>query len=125
MPSLQRLLTSLVCELLRRNGKNSEAILIAFPIASSNHAWMKVLSWCLNLFGLFVGMIAALLMYYFPPRVQAYTETGAMAFTWSTDPSEEGKRKAKHQMFLANTAPIVLRLSFVLQFFAAWLEILN
>ena len=86
---------------------------------------MKVLSWCLNVFGLFVGMIAALLMYYFPPRVQAYTEPGAKVFAWSTDPSEEGKRKAKHQMLLANAAPIVLGLSFALQFFAAWLEILN
>jgi len=70
-------------------------------------------------------MIAALLMYYFPPRVQAYTQTGQMVGNWvGGTPTEEGKRKAKRQMFLANAAPIVLGLSFALQFFAAWLEIL-
>jgi len=36
-----------------------------------------------------------------------------------------GKRKAIRQMVLAKVAPMVLVLSFALQFFAAWLEILN
>jgi len=79
---------------------------------------MKV-SWWLNMFGLAVGMVAALLMYYFPPRVQIYTETGSGALTLTNQPTDKGKRVGKRQAFLAKAAPIALTLSFALQLSAA------
>jgi len=82
---------------------------------------MKV-SWWLNIFGLAVGIAAALLMYYFPLRVQIYTETGSGVFTWTNQPTEKGKRIGKRQAFLAKAAPITLTLSFTLQFSAALLS---
>jgi hypothetical protein len=87
---------------------------------------MKVtFAWWLNIAGLVVGMIAALLMFYFPPRIQAYTEKGEGSITFVSIPTEAGKRRGKRQVFLAKAAPIVLGLSFALQLFAAWLAILN
>jgi hypothetical protein len=53
---------------------------------------MKVtFAWWLNIAGLVVGMIAALLMFYFPPRIQAYTEKGEGDITFLSGPTEAGK----------------------------------
>jgi hypothetical protein len=48
---------------------------------------MKVaFAWWLNIAGLVVGMIAAFLMFYFPPRIQAYTEKGEGSITFVSVP---------------------------------------
>ena len=66
------------------------------------------LSWWLNVSGLVIGTIAAVLMFYFPPRLEIYTPEGARDFNWTTEPTEEGRRIAQRQAFWAKAAPVLL-----------------
>lgn len=68
--------------------------------------------------GLIVGFIAAVLMYYFPPRVTLYTKDGAPHVTWIGDQEEGGERKGAIQAFLSRAAPWLLAAAFLLQFLA-------
>jgi hypothetical protein len=77
--------------------------------------------WFMNVLGLCIGVIAAVLMYYFPPRVIAYTENGAQVFTWTNEPTPEGKQHAAWQTRVSRAAPWLLALGFVLQLLAALL----
>jgi hypothetical protein len=79
---------------------------------------MKV-SWWLNVIGLVVGVAAALLMYYFPPNVQIYTDKGEPLGSWVGAPTHEGKHRVKWQKKAVKAAPLALGLSFVLQLGAA------
>jgi hypothetical protein len=78
------------------------------------------LHWCFNVAGLAIGTLAAVLMYYFPPRVRMYTEKGEAIVSWIGAPTEEGKRLGKWQAFLAKAAPVLLGLAFFLQLVAAF-----
>jgi hypothetical protein len=80
------------------------------------------LPWCLNIGGLFFGALAAGLMYYFPPRLQVYTETGESVVTWTGAQTEKGKRLGKRQAVLAKAGPVLLGFAFFLQFVAAWVS---
>jgi len=79
-------------------------------------------SWLLNVVGLVISTIAAALMFYFPPRVQMYTEEGAAVFTWTNAPTEKGKAIGKRQIHLAKVGPFLLILGFFLQLVAAWIS---
>ena len=75
----------------------------------------------LNVVGLFVGVVAACLMYYFPPRVTLYTEKGEPHVTWLSKETDEGKRRGKYQKWLSKAAPWILAASFLLQMVAVLL----
>jgi hypothetical protein len=47
----------------------------------------------LNVIGLFIGLVAAILMYYFPPRVTLYTENGEPPINFVGNATGEGKRR--------------------------------
>lgn len=79
----------------------------------------------LNVAGLFIGLVAAILMYYFPPRVILYTEKGEPHVTWTSNATDEGKRRGKHQSRLSKAAPCLLAIAFILQLIAALLPLLN
>ena len=75
----------------------------------------------LNLTGLFIGLVAAVLMYYFPPHVTLYTKEGAGHITLTNNITDDGKRKGKIQSYCSTAAPWLLALSFFLQLIAALL----
>ena len=79
----------------------------------------------LNISGLLVGFVAAVLMYYFPPRITVYTEEGAPHVFWIGEATEEGRRKGKHQRGLSKAAPLLLATAFLLQLMAAFLSASN
>lgn len=58
-------------------------------------------------------------MYYFPPRVALYTEKGEPYALFVANPTEDGKRWAKWQIFFSRLAPWLLSLGFLLQLVAA------
>jgi len=76
----------------------------------------------LNVTGLFIGLVAAVLMYYFPARITLYTENGEPHITWISNTTDEGKRRGKQQMWLSKAAPWLLATSFLLQLIAATVE---
>ncbi len=49
---------------------------------------MRLRTWILNVVGLVAGLSGALLMSYFPPRIQLYTEKDEPHFTWVGNPKE-------------------------------------
>jgi len=65
--------------------------------------------------GLLLGFVAAVLMYYFPARVIQFTGKGEGQITWVNNPTDEGKRKGRTQIFLSKTAPWLLAAAFLLQ----------
>mgnify|MGYP001031569915 CR=1 FL=1 len=75
----------------------------------------------LNITGLVIGVIAAGLMYYFPPRVQQYTSQGEAIVTWLSSPDGEKKHVGKWQIRLTRIGPILLACSFLLQLIGAFL----
>ena len=76
----------------------------------------------LNLLGLVLGVVASGLMFYFPPRVQLYTEKGEPAITFVANPQEEKKSVGKRQIFFAKLGPGLLFFAFLLQLFGVWLS---
>lgn len=74
--------------------------------------------WVLNAVGLCIGIGAAVLMYYFPPRVVLYTEKGEPYGGFVGNPTENGKLRGKWQIFFAKIAPWLLALGFLLQLVA-------
>lgn len=69
----------------------------------------------LNLIGLTLTVVAALLMWYFPPRVASYNENGAQFVQWTNAPKPEKVKVGKLHARLARFAPLVLALGFLLQ----------
>ena len=79
----------------------------------------------LNAVGLFIGMVAAMLMYYCPPRVTLYTEKGEPYGGFVGNPTERGKTLGKWQAALSKAAPCLLALAFLLQFAAVVLPLFS
>ena len=69
----------------------------------------------LNITGLFMSTLAAGLMYYFPPRVQLFTDTGEPHFSWVGHPTSEGASRGKWQSRLAKTGSCLLFIGFAMQ----------
>jgi hypothetical protein len=67
------------------------------------------------IFGLLIGFVAGVLMYYFPAPVIRYTEKGEGEIVWVNDPTEEGKRKGRTQLFFSKLAPWLLAVAFLFQ----------
>jgi hypothetical protein len=69
----------------------------------------------LNIVGLVIGVVAASLMYYFPPRVLQYTENGEPIMVWSSNKIPEKVGIGKWQLKLTRIGPILLGLAFIFQ----------
>jgi hypothetical protein len=74
----------------------------------------------LNIVGLVLNVIAAILLAFWPPRVQIYTEKGESPINFVGSPTFEGKRKATRQTWLFRLGPCFLGTGFFLQLIAAW-----
>ena len=79
-------------------------------------------AWWLNTGGILLNLVAAILMYFYPPIVQLYTDKGEGAVTFVNSPSEEGRRKGNWHLVLSKAALALLFFGFLLQFVAAWLQ---
>jgi hypothetical protein len=66
--------------------------------------------------GLLIGVVAAILMACYPPRIRQYTEKGEGAVSFVANATEEGKRWGKRQQWLSAVAPRLLGLAFLIQF---------
>jgi hypothetical protein len=79
--------------------------------------------WILNVAGLVLNTIAAGLMYYFPPRVQQFTEKGEAFLTFVSNPKEQKASVGKRQARLTKVGPGLLALGFGLQLVSAFLSV--
>ena len=79
-------------------------------------------AWILNVAGLIVSTVAAVLMYYFPPRVQLVTEKGEPVVTWTSNARPEKQSLGKWQARLSKVGPAVLVVGFLMQLTAAFLS---
>lgn len=80
----------------------------------------REIAWSLNALGLFVTVIAALVLYVYPPRfARAYTETGEQKITLINPATTEGLAYAKQWERYARVGPIMLVIGFLTQFAAA------
>ena len=77
----------------------------------------------LNIAGLVLSTGAALLMYFYPPRIETYTEDGRRIVDWVGEPTEEGKARGRWQLRLAKFSPLLLALGLSLQIPAAWVAL--
>ena len=75
----------------------------------------------LNAFALAIGLVAAILMARYPPRVVQIGKDGLVAMTFVSPRSEEQQRIGRRQQRLSELAPWLLALAFLLQFVALWL----
>ena len=80
--------------------------------------YILTMALCLNVTGLLIGLLAAVLMFYYPPRIMLYTEKGEAIITWTSNVTDEGKRQGKRQLWWSKAAPWFLALSFLLQLIA-------
>jgi hypothetical protein len=77
----------------------------------------------LSAVGLFIGLVAAILMYYYPPRISLYTEKGEPYGGWVGNPTEKGKVFGWWQVALSKAAPWLLALAFFLQLVAVLMPV--
>jgi hypothetical protein len=80
-------------------------------------------AWILNIVGLAFNTIAAILMYYFPPRVQLFTEKGESLVMWLSNSNEKKAAIGKRQILLAKFGPALLALGFSLQLVSVFLSV--
>jgi hypothetical protein len=73
---------------------------------------------CLNLTGLGIGLLAALIITFVPPSVRRYTKEGAGIFHFTVDPTKTTKMLGRIQWLLSYLGPALLVVSFLLQFIA-------
>jgi hypothetical protein len=73
----------------------------------------------MNITGLSLNLLAAVVMFYFPPRMGSYDKGGRQVFTWMTDPRRGKWRIGTWQVRLAGIGPVVLFVGFALQLLAA------
>jgi hypothetical protein len=74
----------------------------------------------LNVIGLSLGMLAAMCLAFWPPRIQQYTEKGEPFIGFTKNPTATGKRWGVLQEWLSCAGPVLLLLAFLLQFIALW-----
>ncbi len=68
--------------------------------------------------GLVAGLVGALLMFYFPPRIPLYTENDEPHITFVGNPKEDKAGAGRRQSRLARLGPFLLVLAFLLQLLA-------
>jgi hypothetical protein len=72
----------------------------------------------LYIWALCIGVVAALLMTFFPPSIARYTKEGGGVLILFGAPTTEGRFWGQLQWFLSHLGPGLLGLSFVLQLLA-------
>ena len=72
----------------------------------------------LNVTALVVGLVAAMLLAFYPPRVPQYTEKGEPVISFTANPTEGGKRWGKYQEWASYAGPAFLAVAFLLQLIA-------
>ena len=78
----------------------------------------------INLLGLAAGTLAAVLMYYFPPRgITQYSDAGEPHFTWVGSKVPGGESRARLHAFMSKVSPALLAVGFALQLWASWLQV--
>lgn len=73
---------------------------------------------CSSILGLIaaaVGVIAAMLMFFYPPIVQIYTNEGAAIVAVVNQATPEGAKRGRRQSFMRMLGPWLLAGSFALQ----------
>jgi hypothetical protein len=83
---------------------------------------MRTIVLFLNIGGLVIGLVAAILMARYPPRVLQITEKGEAPIAFVANPTEEGKRRGTRQQRLSEAAPWLLAVAFGLQLIALLLS---
>ena len=71
-----------------------------------------------NVAALCCGLLAAILLALWPPRVPQYTEKGEPVISWTANPTEKGKRWGTYQLWASYAGPALLFLAFLLQLIA-------
>src|SRR5690348_10915336 len=69
----------------------------------------------LNIVGLWLGLVGAILMFYFPPRVRLYNGEGRQIVSWLGDVKTDAAAKGRLQILLSTASPWMLALAFGLQ----------
>ncbi len=78
--------------------------------------------WLLNVVGLLITVVAAFVLYLYPPRfTPAYTESGEQKVTLINPTTPEGKAYAEQWGRYAWWGPVLLIVGFLAQFLAAML----
>jgi len=89
-------------------------------LAVSVRQYHREIAWSLNAVGLFLTVVAALILYLYPPRfTPAYTETGEQKLTLVNPVTAEGRAYAKQWAQYAWLGPLMLILGFSAQLAAA------
>jgi hypothetical protein len=73
------------------------------------------LDWCLNLLGLIIATLGAVLMYWYPPIISQYTPDGRSIIPFAAEATEASKRLAKWQNIYSKSGPVLLALGFLSQ----------
>ncbi len=86
---------------------------------ASQEVTMDVALW-LNAAGLTVGFVGALVIGFFPPKVQEYNSDGSPKYrlVLESQPTAWGRFRVKLDPWLSGTGPFLLALAFVLQILA-------
>ena len=77
----------------------------------------------LNLIGLAITTVAALLMWRYPPRVTYFTENGEVKVQWTSNADPAKSKLGVRQVRLSKLALFLLFLGFFLQLSAATLAV--
>ena len=84
-----------------------------------NHGRLRpVIVWRLYVAAVSVGLLAALLMTFFPPDITRYTRDGGGVFNIVVAPPAKGKQSGQLQSWLPCFGPGLLGVSFILQLVA-------
>lgn len=71
--------------------------------------------WTLDIVSLCIGAVAALVMFFYPPRINAVAEKGEPAVTFVVPPTPESVAAAKRYTRLARLGPLLLLIGFLMQ----------
>jgi hypothetical protein len=76
---------------------------------------------CLNVAGLSIATLAAVLMGFYPPRARMFGAKGEEYGQWVNNPNPKNVGRGKRQIFLSQSGPWLLAAGFLLQLIAAFL----
>lgn len=77
----------------------------------------------LNIVGLTLSTVAAILMYWFPPSIIQFTDRGERQVQWTGPETLEGKKHYARQRCWSRVSVLLLALGFFLQLLAALLPV--
>ena len=81
--------------------------------------WLNAFVHWLNVFGLVLNTIAAVVILVYPPQVTRYTAKGEGVFTLVGNVTEEGRRIGRLQQWMSRAGLVLLAVGFFCQLIAA------